>query len=222
MEVAYREDGSGANLGLKASRSLQGEIGLKWRTDAQPLDMALFTARSSDEIVPVANQSGRTIFQNVDGRERTGLEVSWALQQGRFATQLAYTLLHARFGEGFSAGADRFIEAGNRLPGVPLHSLSSRLEYRSGPDWTTAVEMRVDSKTYVDDINSDAAPGYAVFNLRTGKEFRAGPATWYLYGRIDNVFDRDYAGSVIVNEGRGRFFEPAPGRRFFIGLRAAL
>ena len=30
--------------------------------------------------------------------------------------------------------------------------------------------------------------------------------------RIDNVFDRRYAGSVIVNEGNGRFFEPAPGR----------
>jgi iron complex outermembrane receptor protein len=221
-EVAYSADASGANLGLEASHSLQGEIGLKWRSAHQSLDMALFTARSSDEIVPIANQSGRTIFQNVDKVERTGLEVSWQLQRGRFATQLAYTLLHARFEEGFSAGADRFIAAGNRLPGVPMHSLSSHVEYRIAPKLTAAVEMRADSKTYVDDINSDAASGYAVINLRAGKEFRAGPATWYLYGRIDNVFDRDYAGSVIVNEGNGRFFEPAPGRRFFIGLRAAL
>ena len=96
------------------------------------------------------------------------------------------------------------------------------MEYRLVPDWMTAVEMRVDSKTYFDDINSDAAPAYAGFNLRAAKEFRAGPATWYLYVHIDNVFDRDYAGSVIVNEGRGRFFAPAPGRRFFIVLRAAL
>jgi iron complex outermembrane receptor protein len=32
--------------------------------------------------------------------------------------------------------------------------------------------------------------------------------------RIDNVTDRRYAGSVIVNESNGRYFEPAPGRTF--------
>lgn len=32
--------------------------------------------------------------------------------------------------------------------------------------------------------------------------------------RIDNLFDRTYAGSVIVNDGNGCFFEPAPGGRF--------
>jgi iron complex outermembrane receptor protein len=43
----------------------------------------------------------------------------------------------------------------------------------------------------------------------------------YLFGRIDNLLDKKYAGSVIVNEGNRRFYEPAPGRRFFIGLRSA-
>jgi iron complex outermembrane recepter protein len=40
-----------------------------------------------------------------------------------------------------------------------------------------------------------------------------------LFGRIDNVFDRAYAGSVVVNDGNQRFFEPAPGRRFYVGMR---
>jgi iron complex outermembrane receptor protein len=31
--------------------------------------------------------------------------------------------------------------------------------------------------------------------------------------------DKNYAGSVIVNDGNGRFFEPAPGGRLFVGLR---
>lgn len=222
VEVAYRADGNGPNLGLDASRSLQGEVGLKWRSGQQSLDMALFSARSNDEIVPVANQAGRTIFQNVDKVERTGLEVSWRFQDKTLATQLAYTLLNARFRESYTSSNGRIISAGNRLPGVPMHSLFSQLEYRLAPELTAALEMRVDSKTYVDDLNSDSAPGHAVFNLHTGKTFHAGAITWHLYGRIDNLFDKAYAGSVIVNEGNGRFFEPAPGRRFFIGLRAAL
>ena len=39
--------------------------------------------------------------------------------------------------------------------------------------------------------------------------------------RIDNVADRRYVGSVIVNEGNGRFFEPAPGRTWLVGVNAA-
>ncbi len=29
-----------------------------------------------------------------------------------------------------------------------------------------------------------------------------------LFGRIDNLFDREYVGSVIVNESNGRYYEP--------------
>jgi iron complex outermembrane receptor protein len=36
--------------------------------------------------------------------------------------------------------------------------------------------------------------------------------------RVDNALDRRYAGSVIVNEANGRFFEAAPGRRFVFKL----
>jgi iron complex outermembrane recepter protein len=38
------------------------------------------------------------------------------------------------------------------------------------------------------------------------------------FGRVDNLFERRYAGSVIVNEGNARFFEPAPGRTWAAGL----
>jgi iron complex outermembrane receptor protein len=36
------------------------------------------------------------------------------------------------------------------------------------------------------------------------------------------MFDRRYAGSVIVNEGNGRFYEPAPGRTWLVGLSGAI
>jgi iron complex outermembrane receptor protein len=35
--------------------------------------------------------------------------------------------------------------------------------------------------------------------------------------RLNNLFDKNYAGSVIVNESNGRYFEPAPGRSIFAG-----
>ena len=39
--------------------------------------------------------------------------------------------------------------------------------------------------------------------------------------RVDNVANRRYAGSVIVNEALGRFFEPAPGRTWLAGAEAS-
>ena len=221
-ESAYRPGGTGPNLGLQPSRSLQGEIGMKWKRDAHTFDLALFHARSRDEIAQLATENGRSIFQNVDQVERRGIEASWRMTQGALSTQLAYTLLDATFRDSFTSGSGAVVAAGNRLPGAPMHSLFAQLEYRPRPGMTTALEMRAESKAYADDLNSDAAPGYAVFNLRAGQEFRTGQAKWYLFARLDNMFDRNYAGSVIVNDGNRRFFEPAAGRRLFVGVRASL
>ena len=42
------------------------------------------------------------------------------------------------------------------------------------------------------------------------------------YVRMDNIGDRDYVGSVIVNEGNGRFYEPSPRRNMSVGIQATL
>jgi len=46
-----------------------------------------------------------------------------------------------------------------------------------------------------------------------------GPGQLELLGRVDNLADRRVAGSVIVNEGNQRFFEPAAGRNFLASAR---
>jgi iron complex outermembrane receptor protein len=35
---------------------------------------------------------------------------------------------------------------------------------------------------------------------------------------IDNVFDERYNGSTVPNAFGGRFFEPSPGREFYVGV----
>lgn len=39
------------------------------------------------------------------------------------------------------------------------------------------------------------------------------------FARVDNLFDKKYVGSVIVNDGNSRYFEPADGRNWSAGLR---
>jgi len=218
-EAAYRLGGTGPNLGLQASTSVQSEIGARIKTAQHELDLALFQSRSKNEIVPQAAIDGRSVFQNVDGVQRRGMEVAWkANWDTRWSTQLAYTWLDAQFRRSFS-NVSTTIPAGNRLPGVPEHSLYGDLQMRWTEAFSSAIEWHASSKTWVNDTNSEAAPGYTKINLRSGYQFKMGSAAMMLFGRVDNLFDRAYAGSVIVNDGNSRFYEPAPGRRLFVGLR---
>jgi len=78
------------------------------------------------------------------------------------------------------------------------------------------------SRVVVNDANADAAPGFGVVNANLGYVARVGAWRVNGYARIDNVFARRYAGSVIVNEGNGRYFEPAPGSTWLAGVSAGL
>ena len=218
-ESAYRAGATGPNFALQPSKSRQGEIGMKARVDRHAIDLALFDARSNNEIVPLTVDNGRTIFQNVDQVQRRGAEVSAKSAWGKINTRVGYTWLNARFNKSFLNGQNASIRAGNQLPGVPRQSLFADIEYRPSDALSMGLETRVESKAYVDDLNSDAAPGYAVFNARAAYEFRMRSTKMVLFGRIDNLLNKNYAGSVIVNDGNGRFFEPAAGRRIFAGLR---
>jgi iron complex outermembrane receptor protein len=57
-------------------------------------------------------------------------------------------------------------------------------------------------------------------NLRFGAEQRAGAFQIKEFVRVDNLFDREYIGSVIVGDTNGRFYEPAPKRNYLAGVSA--
>lgn len=217
-EISYRAGGlPGPNFGLREARSRQWEAGAKARLgDAWRLNAALFRARTTDEIGVLSNTGGRSVFQNVGATRREGAE---AVLSGRWGAgwslHLAGTLLDARYGAGSAF-------AGNRIPGVPRTSLYAELGWEHRP-WglQTALEWRRVGAIAVDDANSDAAPAARTLNLRASLTQAMGRWTFSEFVRVDNLADRGYAGSVIVNEGNRRFFEPAPGRTWTAGLSAA-
>ena len=220
-ESAYRAGNApGPNFALKPSKSTQAEIGIKLRSGRHTLDAAVFEGRSRDEIVALQSTGGRTVFQNADRTTRRGAEAAWSANWTGMSTRLAYTLLNARFTAPYN-NTQSTVLAGNRLPGVPMHSLYADIEARLADTLKAGLEMRLDSKAYVNDFNTDAAPGYAVFNARVSQEFRLNGAKMVVYARIDNLLAKRYAGSLIVNDTNSRFFEPAPGRRLFAGIRTA-
>ena len=113
------------------------------------------------------------------------------------------------------------VPAGNALPGVPKRQAYAQLRYRQ-PRFYTYLEALWRSRVPVDDVNSEFADAYNVYNLVAGLQ-QQGP-TWRIseYVRLDNITDRDYVGSVIVNEGNRRFYEPSPRRSISAGIQATI
>ena len=222
-EMAYSSGNTGPNFGLNAARSRQWELGAKWRGAQQQVDLAWFDTRSQGEIVPVETVNGRSVFQNVDNVRRRGLELAWQAALGRWTPRASYTYLDAFFGNGYTGAGGAAVAAGNRLPGTARHLAQLALDYAPTPQWRLGGTLYLSGPVFANDTNTAAAPGYAVAGLHAGYQLGSaapGATRWQLWARLDNLFDRRYAGTLIVNDGNGRFFEPSAGRRLMVGVRA--
>jgi len=231
-ELAYRSSGAtGLNFGLQAARSTSIELGVKTRFAAVgELNIALFETGTDHEIVTQTNVGGRATYQNAGATRRSGLELGWSETYGQhLRAQVAYTLLSATYRDAFSTctvtpcvAANQAIAAGSRIPGVARSSLFAGLGWMPVLGLRGGVEARALSRVFVNDANTDAAGGFAIAAAHLGYAMQAGPWRLEGFGRVDNLFGRTYAGSVIVNEGNGRFFEPAPGRTWLASVSATL
>ncbi len=228
-ELSYRPGGlTGLNTDLRASKSRHAEIGAKWKyAGSQRLDVALFDIATRNEIVVDTNLNGRSTFKNAGKTSRRGIELSHVGQLGEsLRTTLSLTALRARFDEAFVSGSGATavsIPAGNHLPGTPERSAFAELAWAPRGAWggfNSGVEVVHTGKLYVNDANTDAASAATVLNLRAGFQQTLGEWQFSQLLRVDNATDRNYAGSVIVNEGNSRFFEPAMPRNWLVGLKA--
>ena len=78
------------------------------------------------------------------------------------------------------------------------------------------------SSVPVSDPNSDFADPFTVWNLAAGLVQQRARLRLTEFVRLDNIGNRSYAGSVIVNETNFRYFEPAPRRSMSAGIQASL
>ena len=231
-ELAYSADNSGFNKTLQGQTSRQAELGSKWRSPALDVDATLFLVRTDDEIGVRTNTGGRSSFQNVGRTKRHGAELAgtWRPATG-LKLQAALSWLQAEYADGFSTCTSApcptatnpavAVPAGNRIAGTQRALAWAQAAWRTGPlDGEWALEWRASARTMANDLNTAAAPGYALAHLRWSGRLALGAAdSLELLARVDNLFNRAHVGSVIVNDGNGRFYEPGAPRSLLLSVR---
>ena len=227
-ELAYKPDGtSGLNFGLQPARNTTTELGAKLQiTPDLTAEAAVFHALTHHDIVVDTNIGGRSTYQNVDRTRRQGVEFS---EDYRFAprwhAQFAYTYIEANYVDAYltcvaapCAIPTALVSAGNRLPGVPKSNAYAVLRWGEDLGLHAAVNAQYSSSVATNDLNTVLTPSYTIFGADAGYGFDTQHYRVNGFLRINNLLNRHYVGSVIVDDSNSRYFEPGPGFDAMVGF----
>ena len=192
-----------------------------WRGVAIPhllsFDATVYRLFVEDQLVSFRTEEGgdRDFFRNAGLTTHDGFELAASLFPFRgVEAELVYSFSHFIY-------QDDELE-GNRVPGISPHNVYASVTGNWDMVWLRA-RADANSAAYVNDENDIERPGYIRMDLQAGISAISVPgATVAPFVSIDNVWDEQYIGSVVVNDDFGRYFEPAAGRSFTIGVNVEI
>jgi iron complex outermembrane receptor protein len=234
-EMAYSGKTTGTfvnsfNTDVKAASSKHYEVGAKWVPARNSrVDIALYQIETSDEIVVLFNNSGKVSYQNAPGTSRMGWELAAASQlSDHISTSISASAIDAKYSQAFNSGTTA-IPSGNKIPGIPDSSTFAEVAWASeaftpktkSPLGTrVALEWQQAGRIFANDLNTESADGRSVFNLSLSHRWAWNEALVTLYGRLNNISDARYVGSVLVNQTATppQSYEPAMPQNWMAGL----
>ena len=223
--------------GLRGSPTVRGTSELAWSISA-------YRTGIRDDILFVASPEliGTGYFQNAADTRRAGIDVDISGRGERFRWYSSYGLVEATFQSGLvlpsneqvNDAADEdgilVVEPGDRMPGIPVHSLNAGVRYAVTERWDVTLEsILASSRFFVGDKGNDQEPldGYGLFNFRTAYAVNENVE---LFAQVNNLFDADYATFGVLAEVEialeeapdatdPRFVSPGAPRSVFAGVR---
>ena len=214
---------------------LQPEIGrnaeLGWRGfygfDRLVTDVSVFYQVVNQSIVPEGLPDGSTVFRNAGQTEQMGLEAKISAQLLELngwpgwglSPWLSLTLHDFTFRDYVVEGEDF---SGNPMTGVPREAIQTGIDFRQ--PWGTYLRptLAYTGAIPLNDANTEESQASTVINLRVGWHnlmTRTSSTQWDVFAGINNVMDEQYTSFFQWNAFGGRYFNPAPGRIFYFGLR---
>lgn len=210
--------GGGFNPAVEPQKAWNREIGLRGYIEplAMDYDLALFSVRVRDELVPY-DEGGRTFYQNAGDTNRDGLELAlgWQLAD-QWRLDSALTLARYEFDK-FATPSERF--DGNRIPGLPEQTWVTQLTWDNFDQRFATLETEYIGDLVADNANATEVDSYWLLNLRVGDGWQLSEDTRLsAYLGLRNLLDEEHYANVRLNGTFGRFYEPAPGRSVYGGV----
>lgn len=211
---------------LEAEYGWNIEAGIKGETVDSRLqfDLAAYFFTLQNAIVRRTNTAGAEYFVNAGGARQNGLEAL-----------LKYKLVQARSGiianwqiwSSYSYQPYRFLTyrqgstdySGNALTGVPRQIWVTGMDLALQKGWYMNASLNVTGSLPLTDANDVYAEGYQLAQLKWGYRTKQQAKEWDLFMGIDNLLNQRYSLGNDINALGRRYYNPAPGRNLFAGIR---
>lgn len=226
-ELANRPGGIGGfNPDLNPSHALEYEAGFRYSYST--IFQYYFTGyiiNIKDELIPFEvlpdAPGGQDYYRNAGSAVHRGAELSLIYYPLlSLKARMSFTYIDAYFKNYVVKGIDY---SGNKVPGITPTRIAAELTYNTQVKLYVSALMQTFGKVTANDANTANANSYTIFDLDIGHDgisFGKNKKTkLILSGGISNIFNAHYISSVTINATAGRYYEPAPGRSFFLNAR---
>ena len=207
-----------------------GEIGARGRwSDSAGWSAAVYRTDLNNDIIFIS--SGGSVnagfFRNAGKTRRQGVELGVHGRLDKLNLAMNYGYVNAEFASALVLNSpsnssangigDIQVSPGDKIPGVPAHSVKVRADYDFSDTISLGSNVMVFSSQYArgDENNQDVngkVPGYVLVNFDARYQYTRQLS---FFGRIDNVFDKDYQTLGVLGQnffnGPGRTFDATPG-----------
>lgn len=214
------------NRTLQAERGRTVELGHKLYREQIQLDATVFYSALQETITTRTDSNGVVLFQNAGETAQFGTEwglnVVW-LKNGNIINQVStrssYNFYQFTY-EDYQKEEEDF--SGNLLTGVPQHTFNQMLNIGLLENLSANLHYRYVSEVPLTDDNTVEADPYHLLNLKLNYGIEAGKNIFDVYLGVENVADIRYSLGNDLNAFGGRYYQPAPGRNFFVGVNWSL
>lgn len=225
------------------------EVGARGALNGVNWNATLFHTINEDDIqfISAGALTNQGYFKNIGETLRQGLELglNGTSSDNKVNWFMNYALLDASFNSNFEVASPNHPDAedgeidvskGDRLPGLPEHSIKAGVSYQVTPKLTVASDLQYSSSLVLrgDESNQDEEiDGYTVVNLtgeyqvndrlsffaRVNNLFDTEYETFGLYGEADEVLGEEDDDDDDDEEEGGRFSSPGAPIAAWVGVR---
>ena len=218
------------NLGLEAEKGVNYEVGYRgsYKQGMVNLDVSAFYFNLDQTITTFTNEQGVVLFRNAGATDQKGIEamVDYALIRNQLTFVQEIKLTHAFTGHyftfsNFSQGTNDF--SGNDLTGVAPNTLANQVDIQTKAGIYLNFTHQYVDEIPLNDANTVYQDAYNLVNARMGWRSNLG-VKWdmEIYAGVENLLNETYSLGNDLNAFGGRFFQPAPTRNFYGGIKLGM
>ena len=217
----FRTNEGSINVGLRPERGTNFEIGTKGRRQRLAYEVSAFYLRLTEAISTFTDDRGTALFRNAGSTDQYGLELAldyrwldWLDLYGSYTYHRFSYASYTRGGEDFS---------GQRLPGTAPHLLNLEARFGRSDGWYGLIAHNYTDAIPLNDGNTVYGEAYHLLRMRLGYRAVLGTGTLDVHLGGSNLLDERMSfGNDLNPQFGGRYYQPAAGRNWFVGVAWAL